>query len=93
MESPRTGAVRLRVAGYTFSESDLDFLIDFEGDAEWGLLEHIQMQQELRAIFQRGIDLITKRALLRSPNRLLRQEILSTARVLFSRSEGTNASG
>lgn len=69
------------------SDSDLDFLVDFEQDTDWGLLEHIQMQQELEALVQRGVDLITRRALLRSPNWLLRQEILKTARVVFPASE------
>lgn len=75
------------------SDSDLDFLVDFEQDTDWGLLEHIQMQQELEALVQRGVDLITRRALLRSPNWLLRQEILKTARVFFSGPEETYASG
>ncbi|MBC7225630.1 MAG: nucleotidyltransferase domain-containing protein [Thermoflexales bacterium] len=74
-------------------DSDLDFLVDFERDADWGLLEHIQMQRELEGLFQRGIDLITRRALLRSPNWLRRQEILKTARVLFSSAGEMNASG
>ncbi|MGB9871433.1 MAG: nucleotidyltransferase family protein [Anaerolineae bacterium] len=74
-------------------DSDWDFLVDFERDADWGLLEHVQMQQELQSLFQRGVDLITKRALLRSPNRLRCREILGTARVLFSRPEERNAAG
>jgi predicted nucleotidyltransferase len=26
-----------------FADSDLDILVDFDKDADWGLLEHIQM--------------------------------------------------
>ncbi|MBC7250432.1 MAG: nucleotidyltransferase family protein [Anaerolineae bacterium] len=65
-------------------ESDLDMLVVFAPDAEWGLFDHVQMQQELQALFQRSVDLISKRALERSPNWLRRREILSTAQVLFS---------
>ncbi|RMF37352.1 MAG: hypothetical protein D6759_02440 [Chloroflexi bacterium] len=64
-------------------ESDIDVLIEFEDDADWSLLDHAQMQQELQSLVGRKIDLITKRALEYSPNWLRRQEILRTARVIF----------
>ena len=65
-------------------DSDLDILVTFAGDAEWGLLEHIQMQQELQVLLQRNVDLVSKRGLERSQNWLRRQEILDTAQPLFS---------
>lgn len=61
----------------------------FAADAEWGLFDHIKMQQELQALLQRNVDLISKRALARSQNRVRRQEILNTAQVLFSEQEAT----
>jgi len=70
-------------------DSDLDILVTFAADAEWGLFDHIKMQQELQALLQRSVDLISKRALARSSNWLRRQEILSTAQVLFSEQEAT----
>lgn len=74
-------------------DSDLDILVDFEADAEWGLLEHVQMQQELQTLLHRNVDLISKRALERSQNWLRRQEILNTAQILFSKTEGAYAKG
>ncbi len=74
-------------------ESDLDVLVDFEEGADWGLLDHVQMQQELQALFQRNVDLISKRALLQSSNWLRRQEILKTARPLFPIAEEVHATG
>ncbi len=65
-------------------DSDLDILVTFAADAEWGLLDHVQMQQELQTLLQRSVDLISKRAVERSPNWLRRQEILNTAYILFS---------
>ena len=65
-------------------DSDLDFLVSFAADADWGLLDHIQMEQELQMLLQRDVDLVSRRALERSQNWLRRQEILSTARTLFS---------
>jgi len=74
-------------------DSDLDILVDFDRDADWGLLEHIQMQQELQGLLHRSVDLITKRALLRSPNWLRRREILETAQVIFPNPEEAYAMG
>ena len=65
-------------------DSDLDVLVAFAPDADWGLLDHVQMQRELQNLFQRDVDLVSKRALERSPNWLRRQEILTTAQILFS---------
>jgi len=72
-------------------ESDLDFLISFAPDADWGLLEHMQMQQELRDLLQRNVDLVSRRAIEQSQNWIRRNEILTTARVLFSEQEASRA--
>ena len=71
------------------AHSDVDILVDFETDTDWSLLNHIQMQQELQTLLGRKVDLISKRALEHSGNWLLRREILSTAKVFFSRSSVT----
>jgi predicted nucleotidyltransferase len=63
--------------------SDIDLLVSFAPGADWSLLDHMQMQQELRALFGREVDLISRRALERSPNWLRRREILGTAQVIF----------
>jgi predicted nucleotidyltransferase len=72
-------------------DSDVDVLITFSPEAEWGLLDHVQMQQELQILFHRKVDLISKRALERSRNWLLRQEILGTAEMLFPQRKITYA--
>jgi uncharacterized protein len=72
-------------------DSDVDVLVTFADDADWGLLAHVQMQQELAAILQRPIDLISKRALERSPNWVRRDVILNTAQVLVSTDESHDA--
>jgi uncharacterized protein len=66
------------------SQSDVDILIDFAPEADWGLLEHIQMQQELKAILGREVDLVSKRAIEQSSNWIRRQEILSTAQLIYA---------
>lgn len=74
-------------------ESDVDILVSFAEDAEWSLLDHVQMQQELQELFQRNVDLVTERAVERSANWLRRQKILNTSRVLFSQAESAHAPG
>jgi predicted nucleotidyltransferase len=73
--------------------SDVDVLVTFSPEAEWGLLDHVQMQQELQILFQRQVDLISRRALERSRNWLLRREILSSAETLFPRRKAAYAAG
>ena len=63
--------------------SDVDLLVEFEPRASWSLWDHIRMTQELEALFGRKVDLITKHALERGENWLLRQVILDTAHPLF----------
>ena len=64
-------------------DSDVDVLVSFSPEADWGLFEHVQMQQELQALFHCKVDLISKRALERNHNWLLRREILNTVEMLF----------
>jgi predicted nucleotidyltransferase len=49
------------------------------------------MQQELQALLDRKVDLISRRALAHTQNRLLREEILKTAKTIFSQGEETHA--
>ena len=63
-------------------DSDVDVLVTFHDDAEWGLLDHMQMQQELATLLHRPIDLVSKRAVERSANWVRREAILNTAQVL-----------
>jgi uncharacterized protein len=65
-------------------DSDIDILVTFAPTANWGLLEHTQMQQELEAMLGRAVDLISKRAIERSSNWIRRQEILSTAQTIYA---------
>ena len=69
------------------AESDIDVMVDFRQDADWGLLDHVQMQQELEAILGRKVDLITKRALRYSSNEALKEKISSTAEIVLREDE------
>jgi uncharacterized protein len=65
--------------------SDIDTLVSFAPQSDWGLFDHIQMKQELKELCGREVDLVTRRALEQSRNALLRSEILGTAQVLYSK--------
>lgn len=64
--------------------SDIDILVTFLPDADWGLLDHIQMEMELAELVDRDVDLLTRRAVERSRNPLRRREILETAQTIFA---------
>lgn len=64
-------------------DSDVDVLVTFSEDAEWTLLDHASMQQELSEIFDRRVDLLTRRGIERSHNPLRRQAILSSAQPYY----------
>jgi predicted nucleotidyltransferase len=74
-------------------ESDIDLLVSFESDADWSLLEHVQMQLELQELFGRKVDLVNKRALKQSENWIRRDEILQTALPIFMKNEVVHGTG
>jgi predicted nucleotidyltransferase len=74
-------------------ESDVDVLVSFNGTANWGLFDHVQMRLDLDAIFKRKVDLVTRRALEQTQNGLLRERILKTAKVIFADNEAVYAEG
>ena len=65
-------------------DSDVDVLVRFAPEADWGLLEHVAMEEELSAIVGRKMDLVTRRAVERSTNRIRREAILGSAEVVHA---------
>jgi len=47
-------------------DSDVDMLVTFSDNSDWSLFDHVQMQQELQALLDRKVDLISRRALAHS---------------------------
>ena len=62
-------------------ESDMDVLVTFSKDAQWSLYEWVDMIAELREIFGRDVDLLSRQSL-RNPFR--RHEILKTRETLYA---------
>jgi predicted nucleotidyltransferase len=65
-------------------ESDIDVLVTFERDAHWTLFDMVDMQEELKNIFGREVDLVSRRGIESSQNYLRREEILSSAKVIHA---------
>ena len=63
-------------------ESDIDVLVTFDRDAHWTLFDMVDMQEELKEIFGRDVDLVSRRGIESSQNYLRRKEILSSAKVI-----------
>jgi predicted nucleotidyltransferase len=62
-------------------DSDVDVLVVLQDDAAWSLFDHIQVEEELKQIFGREVDLVQKRAI-RNPFR--RHHILSHHEVIYA---------
>jgi predicted nucleotidyltransferase len=61
------------------ADSDVDVLVSFAAEAEWSLFDHVHMQDELREIFGRDVDLLTRRSVERSLNPYRQRAILASA--------------
>jgi uncharacterized protein len=64
-------------------DSDVDILVSFSSDAEWSLLDHMAMEEEMSAILGRKVDLVSRKAIERSENYIRRKAILETAQPYY----------
>jgi uncharacterized protein len=65
-------------------QSDVDVLVTFGLGAEWSLIDHIQMEEELGSILGRPVDLLTKKSVEQSQNWIRREAILNSAEVVYA---------
>ncbi len=65
-------------------QSDVDVLVTFGLGAEWSLIDHIQMEEELESILGRPVDLLTKKSVEQSQNWIRREAILNSAEVVYA---------
>lgn len=64
--------------------SDVDMLVTFAPSADWSLLDHMQMEEELASLLGRKVDLVSRRAVDASENWIRRREIQRTAQVIYA---------
>ena len=78
------GILRQAPRGDLRSDSDIDLLVTFASDADWTMLDHYTMEDELARLFGREVDLVSVRALEENPNPAYRQEIVGSARQIYA---------
>jgi len=64
-------------------DSDVDFLVTFDPAARWTLFDFIHAQNELGALIQRPVDLVSRRPIEKSENWIRRRAILDKARTIY----------
>jgi predicted nucleotidyltransferase len=70
--------------GEATADSDLDVLVDYTDDAQWGLFDHQHMEDELASLAGRRVDLVSRRGLMSSRNELRKQAILSSTELVYA---------
>ncbi|GAB6285162.1 MAG: nucleotidyltransferase family protein [Methanoregula sp.] len=64
-------------------DSDIDIVVDFKPGSVHTLIDLAKMEDELERIFNRRIDLITRRAIEQSRNHIRKKAILSTMEQVY----------
>jgi predicted nucleotidyltransferase len=65
-------------------DSDIDVMVTFAPDAAWTLLDHVDMQDQLKEILGRSVDLVSRRGVEHSRNQFRRQAIIDSAQVIYA---------
>jgi len=64
-------------------ESDVDLLVSFAPEAKWGLFDLVHMEDELKEMLGREVDLVERRAVEQSENYIRRRHILSALEPVY----------
>jgi len=64
-------------------DSDVDVLVTFAEDARWSLFDIVRMEDELKELLGREVDLSERRAVEQSDNYIRRRRILGSARTVY----------
>lgn len=64
-------------------QSDVDVLVSFAPEADWSLLDHLAMEEELASLLGRKVHFVSRRAIDRSDNWIRREAILSSAEPFY----------
>ena len=65
-------------------DSDIDVLVSFEDGARHTLFDMVRMEEELKALFGREVQLVCRRGIEQSQNYLRREAILQSAETIFA---------
>jgi hypothetical protein len=65
-------------------DSDVDVLVTFSPDSDWGVDHLLDMKEELEPLFGRAVDLVEKRLVEESRNYIRRKHILSHMEAVYA---------
>ena len=65
-------------------DSDIDFLVDFEADEQWSLMDLARAQEEFSLLLGRRVELVDRKNLERSANLIRREAILNSTEVVYA---------
>ena len=65
------------------SEAELDLIVEFESDAQVGLLHLARMEKELSEALDRSTHLMTYKGVEKSPNPLFKEAIVDSAVIQY----------
>lgn len=83
MENSGGLPVRLGAQAGLRSGSDIDVLVTFEPEAQYGLFDIVRMEDELKEILGRDVDLIDRKSVEESRNYVRRHEVLETLETIY----------
>ena len=66
------------------SDSDIDVLVTFAPDTRVSLFDLVDMEDELKDVFGRQVDLVEKESIVRSENYIRRKNILENTKVIYA---------
>ena len=64
-------------------DSDIDVLVNFAREARHSLFDLVDMEQELKAIFGRDVDMVDRADVERSENYIRRKAVLLSAETIY----------
>ena len=64
-------------------ESDIDLLVSFDENARHTLFDMVRMEEELKKIFGRDVDLVERAGIEQSRNHIRREAILESAEAIY----------
>jgi predicted nucleotidyltransferase len=64
-------------------ESDIDFLVTFDPRARWGYFDLVRIERELGEIVGRRVDVVTRKSVERSRNKIFREHALALVEPIY----------
>ena len=64
-------------------DGDIDVLVNFSKGTQWSLFDMVRMEEQLKAILGRNVDLVERRAVELSENYIRRRHILESAQPTY----------